>query len=172
MANSWTTHGQRRVQRTRPTAVADTNGTFSFRFTLPRPGSTQHFWPYIEFLSGQYMIYWIKSELGISGVQTMESPWHHRATANETGTQIDLLIDRADDTINLCEMKFSEGVFNIDKRYADILRQKRDTFRRMTGTRKNLYITMVTTYGVADNAYAKELVACSVEAEALLVNAR
>ncbi len=110
----------------------------------------------------------IKTALGISGVQTTEAPWHYRAAADESGAQIDLLIDRADDTINLCEMKFSEGVFTIDKRYADILRQKRDTFRQATGTRKNIFITMITTHGIADNADAKDLVASSIEAETLL----
>lgn len=47
------------------------------------------------------------------------------------------------------------------------MRHKRDTFRRVTGTRKNLFFTMVTTYGVADNPCAKELVASRVEVEAL-----
>ena len=109
----------------------------------------------------------IKAALGISGVQTTEAPWRHHPATGESGAQIDLLIDRADDTINLCEMKFSEGAFTIDKRYADIMRHKRDTFRRVTGTRKNLFFTMVTTYGVADNPCAKELVASRVEVEAL-----
>jgi hypothetical protein len=110
----------------------------------------------------------IKAALGISGVQTTEAPWRHRAAADGSGTQIDLLIDRADDTINLCEMKFSEGAFTIDKPYADILRRKRDIFRQVTGTRKNIFITMVTTYGITDNAYAKELIASHVTAETLL----
>ena len=110
----------------------------------------------------------LKVALGISGVQTTEAPWRHHPPKGEPGTQIDLLIDRADETINLCEMKFSEGVFTIDKRYAEELRQKRETFRQVTGTRKNLFISMVTTYGVADNAYAKELVASSVLAGALM----
>lgn len=110
----------------------------------------------------------LKVALGISGVQTTEAPWRHHPPKGEPGAQIDLLIDRADETINLCEMKFSEGVFTIDKRYAEEFRQKRDAFRRVTGTRKNLFIVMVTTYGVTDNAYAKELVASSVVAEALL----
>ncbi len=110
----------------------------------------------------------LKVALGISGVQTTDAPWRHHPRAGEPGAQIDLLIDRADDTITLCEMKFSEGAFSIDKRYAEELRQKRETFRQVTGTRKNLFIAMVTTYGVADNAHAKELVANSVTAEALL----
>jgi hypothetical protein len=109
----------------------------------------------------------IKGALGIGGVQTSEAPWRHTGSADSPGTQIDLLIDRADGTISLCEMKFSEGEFTIDKAYAAELRQKRDTFRRVTGTRKNLFLTLVSTFGIVDNAYAKELVAGSVLAEAL-----
>ena len=85
----------------------------------------------------------------------------------EPGAQIDLLIDRADDTINLREMKFCEGEFTVDKRYAEDLRRKRDAFQRATRTRKSLFLTMVTTFGVADNAYAREPVVNSVRAEHL-----
>jgi hypothetical protein len=70
--------------------------------------------------------------------------------------------DRRDNTINLCEMKFSDGEFTIDKAYAAELRHKRDVFRRVTRTRKNTFLTMVTTFGVTDNAYAKELIASSL----------
>ena len=109
----------------------------------------------------------IKAALGIGGVQTTESPWRHTGSDAVPGAQIDLLIDRADGTISICEMKFSEGPFTIDKAYAAELRQKRDTFRRITGTRKNLFLTMVTTFGVVENAYAKELVTHSVLADEL-----
>lgn len=70
-------------------------------------------------------------------------------------------------TINLCEMKFSEAEFVIDKRYAAELRSKRDVFRRQSKTKKALLLSMVTTYGVAQNAYRDELVAASVPMEAL-----
>jgi uncharacterized protein len=111
----------------------------------------------------------IKAALGISGVQTTEAPWRHAGSEAGPGVQIDLLIDRADGTISLCEMKFSEGQFTIDKSYAAELRQKRDTFKRITKTRKNLFLTMVTTFGVVDNAYTKELVVNSVLADEFFV---
>ena len=107
----------------------------------------------------------IKAALGIGGVQTTEAPWRYTGSETTPGAQIDLLIDRADNTICLCEMKFSEGLFTIDKLFAGELRQKRDTFRRVTGSRKNLFLIMVTTFGIADNAYARELVANSVLAD-------
>jgi hypothetical protein len=109
----------------------------------------------------------IKAAMGIAGVHSSEAPWQHFPKKGEEGAQIDLLIDRADDTISLCEMKFCEGEFAIDKRFAGELRRKRDVFRRITKTRKNLHFTMVTTFGVSDNAYRKELVANSVVAKDL-----
>ena len=112
----------------------------------------------------------IKRALGISGVQTESSSWRH-APVNSTdrGAQIDLVIDRRDGVINLCEMKFGEDEFVIDKKYAGELRNKIQTFRRVTGTRKALFLTMVTTYGVKRNDYQVELVQNSVTADALFV---
>jgi uncharacterized protein len=110
----------------------------------------------------------LKRALGIEAVETEESAWQHRPeTRSDRGAQVDLVIDRRDACINLCEMKFSEGEFVIDKAYADELRNKRDTFRRVTGTRKALLLTMVTTHGVRDNAYARELVDKQLTADAL-----
>jgi hypothetical protein len=112
----------------------------------------------------------LKQALGISGVQTETSSWRHQpSTADETGAQIDLVIDRRDGVINLCEMKFSNGEFVIDKKYAGELRTKLDTFRRVTRTRKSLFLTMVTTHGVKPNDYQMELVQNSVTADALFV---
>jgi hypothetical protein len=112
----------------------------------------------------------LKAALGIAGMETTAAPWYHRHSAKSEipGAQIDLLIDRRDHTINVCEMKFSETEFTIDKKYAGDLRRKLDVFRRATGTRKNVFLTMVTTFGVVNNAYAKELVANSLTLEDLL----
>ena len=110
----------------------------------------------------------LKQALGISGVETTESAWSHRpADDSQPGAQIDLLIDRRDDCINLCEMKFSQGEFVIDRRYAEELRKKRQVFRDVTKTRKTLFITMVTAFGVRDNEYRRELVDHSIEMHAL-----
>jgi hypothetical protein len=110
----------------------------------------------------------LKRALGIEAVETAESSWHHRPIdRNDRGAQIDMLIDRKDACINLCEMKFSDGQVVIDKRYASDLRNKRDVFRHLTGTRKTLLLTMVTTYGVRANEYRNELIARTVEIDAL-----
>ncbi|WP_300602031.1 ATP-binding protein [Niabella sp.] len=94
----------------------------------------------------------IKQALGISGVQTSVSSW------TGEGAQIDLVIDRKDQVINLCEMKFSLNNFTITKKYAGDLRNKIAAFREATGTRKALYLTLITTYGLARNEYSGALV--------------
>lgn len=110
----------------------------------------------------------IKEALGIAGVETVEGTWEHRADARlRDGAQIDLVIDRADRTTNLCEMKFSEAEFVVDKAYAKELAGKRDVFRAATRTNKALFITLVTTYGVRANEHARGLVAQSVTMDAL-----
>ena len=100
----------------------------------------------------------MKGALGIAGVQTEQSTWSHVGKGKESGAQVDLLIDRRDDCIHLCEMKFAHGEFVIDKRYAERLRERKETFRRVTGTRKTLFLTLVTTFGVKENPHALELV--------------
>ena len=84
--------------------------------------------------------------LGISGIQTNVSSWVSRK--NSGGAQIDLVIDRADRVINLCEIKFANGPYEIDRAYEMALRDKIETFRNETKTRKALHFTMITTYGV------------------------
>lgn len=90
----------------------------------------------------------IKKALGISGVYTEASAWRHTG-----GAQIDMLLDRADHCINLCEMKFSEAPFNISKKYAGELDRKLQVFREQTGTRKSIFLTMVSSYGTIENEY-------------------
>ena len=109
----------------------------------------------------------LKRALGIEAVETTESAWRHPGSVSQQGAQIDMVIDRKDATITLCEMKFSEGPFTIDKRYADQLRSKREAFRDVTRTRKALQFAFVTTYGVTSNAYSDELVGRQVQMESL-----
>ena len=94
----------------------------------------------------------IKKALGISGVSTEESAW--KSTQSKDGAQIDLVIDRRDGVINLCEMKFSTDLFTIDKKYDSELRNKVEAFRAETHTKKALFLTMITTYGLKGNSYS------------------
>lgn len=97
----------------------------------------------------------IKTALGISGVQTSASSWID--TTTENGAQIDLIIDRKDQIINLCEMKFSTDEYEITKHYDTILRQKKSIFMSKTKTRKAIHTTMVTTFGLKQNIYRNSI---------------
>lgn len=102
----------------------------------------------------------IKSGLGISDKLTMESGWRYvpPKASKENGAQVDLLIDREDHCINICEIKFYAGEFSINKAYAAELQQKIDVFREKTRTKKTLFLTLISTYGVKDNSHAAALV--------------
>ncbi|MDO3626214.1 ATP-binding protein [Mucilaginibacter sp. BT774] len=91
----------------------------------------------------------IKQAIGIKNVYAEVSVWRYQPkSASEQGAQIDMLIDRADGCINLCEMKFASDVFEISKSYAKELDSKQKVFQAQTKTRKTLFLTMMTTYGV------------------------
>ncbi len=100
----------------------------------------------------------IKQALQIGAVQTNESSWMAEGNSKQDGTQIDLLIDRADHCINICEMKFSLHEFPVEKKYAEELEKKVRIFRESTKTRKTIFLTMVTTYGVKKNQHYNNLV--------------
>ena len=89
------------------------------------------------------------------------------AKSKTLNAQIDLVIDRRDQVINLCEMKFSINQFTIDKKYDTELRNKIAAFKKETGTRKSVFLTMVTTYGVKQNNYAAGLVQNDIKMNAL-----
>lgn len=94
----------------------------------------------------------LKKALGISGVGTEEFAW--KSTNSKDGAQIDLVIDRRDGVINICEMKFSTGIFTIDKKYDTELRNKITAFRTETRTKKALFLTTITTFGLKANTYS------------------
>ena len=93
----------------------------------------------------------IKQNLGISGVATEISAWRSKHSA--PGVQIDLIINRNDGIINLCEMKYTGKPFKIDSAYDMELMRKRETFREETATKKALHITMATSNGMAQGSY-------------------
>lgn len=98
----------------------------------------------------------IEKALGISVIATTASPWRYQPlqSKGKQGTQIDLLIDRADKTINLCELKFYNSEFTIDTKYAKELRSKIEIFREQTNTRKNIFLIMLTSFGTKENEHS------------------
>ena len=97
----------------------------------------------------------IKQALGIAGVSSQVYSWTYQPKNKEgKGVQIDLLIDRKDQVINLCEMKFSDDEFQMTAKEEERLRQRRSVFSTVTKTRKAIHITLVTTYGLKRTANA------------------
>jgi len=96
----------------------------------------------------------IKKGLGISGIFTREASFFKRKDATTDGCQIDLLIDRADNALNLCEMKFYDGPYIVTAEDVRNLQQKRSVFQQATGTRKQIFVTLITTQGLYENEQA------------------
>ena len=109
----------------------------------------------------------IKKALGIEMVYTEASVWRSKTEAGGKGAQIDLLIDRRDLCINVCEIKFSVNEFEITKAYADELRNKLNTFGKQTSSRKTIFLTMITTHGVIKNKNYHGLIQNEVSMKAL-----
>ena len=109
----------------------------------------------------------IKKELGISGIHTENYMWRSTPTELDPGAQIDLLIDRQDKSINLCEMKFSIHEFEITKSYAKDLQTKMNVFIANSKTKKTVFLTLVTTYGLKNKNKFPGLIQNEIKMDAL-----
>lgn len=153
--------------------VRKTNGLYQLTdfFTifhntfLTRPINDEHYWSHN--LQTPLMNTWlglafervcmahipqIKRCLGIDRIGTEYYSW--RSKTSENGSQIDLLIERADRIINLCEIKYSTTPYSIDKSEEMKLRIRQSDFAEETGTKYAIFPTMITTYGIRKNAYS------------------
>ncbi len=144
--------------------LADYFTLFYFRFVRDHYGIDERFWSHSYDSQSRYAwagltfeqvcrdhVDQIKQGLGISGVLSKVSTWYARPDPEEgqsSGAQIDMIIDRKDHVITLCEIKYSIQEFEIDKEYDRNLRNKIWTFRDRTKTRKTLHLAMITTFGV------------------------
>ena len=140
---------------------------FYFRFMKNNAGKDEHLWSNTyenkarEIWEGftfeqicKDHINQIKRKLGITGVTSEISSWFKHGNDNEEGAQIDLLIDRMDKVINLCEIKFYSQQFEIKKDYNESLKTKVRVFRESTETNKTIQLNMITTYGIKQNKYS------------------
>ncbi len=93
----------------------------------------------------------IKAALGISGVSTNECSW--KSKQKKGGAQIDLLLDRKDDVINICEMKFSDEEYEIDANYEEELWHKVEVYRTEMNSSKAIHITLVSASGLKKNEH-------------------
>ena len=101
----------------------------------------------------------IKKALGISGVHTEVYSWRCSPDSERGiyGSQIDLLISRKDQIINLCEMKYSTAEYMINTEFMRSMNRKISDFQLCTGTRYAIHPTLITVYGLFNNAYAADI---------------
>jgi uncharacterized protein len=104
----------------------------------------------------------IHEALGIGGIYTQVSSFNFKGNDTLSGIQIDLIIDRNDGIINLCEAKFTNKEFTITKDYTADLRRKRTVFQEITKTKKMVTTVLLTTYPAIQNAYYNEEVYAEV----------
>jgi len=100
----------------------------------------------------------IKKALSIGGVYSISSTFYKKGTKKEKGTQIDLLLDRNDQIINIFEIKFYNTEFTVSKSYTQTLKSKLDVFQETTKTRKHLFLTLITTFGITHNEHSLGLI--------------
>ena len=152
--------------------LTDLFSLFHIRYVEDNNGQDEHLW---SKLSGQgkvaswsgyayeqvclHHISQIKKALGISGIISNVHSWSCRPFIDKNGTewkggQIDLLIDRADDVINICEIKYAADKYEISADYEERLRNRQSLLHHVTKTKKALYHTFITTYGVVHNLHS------------------
>lgn len=109
----------------------------------------------------------IKKALEINGIYAEPSGFIFQGNDALPGIQIDLLIDRNDQIINLCEIKFYKTTFSLTKAYTEQLRKKIAVFTEVSKTKKLVFLTMITTFGVMENKYSQELIDNSLSMDVL-----
>ena len=100
----------------------------------------------------------IKRKLGISGVVTRTYGWRFQPEdCDGDGAQIDLVIERNDRVVNLCEIKYTAGPFAISDEYDRRLKVKREVYAEQTGTKDAIHLTMVSAHGLKPNSNAFDI---------------
>jgi hypothetical protein len=112
----------------------------------------------------------IEAALGIDGMANEVGTWHYRPSrgSSDSGAQVDMLIDRPDGVINLCEVKYAAEEFRLTKSYAKDLANKVDVFKERTGTKKEVVVTLITTHGLRPGLWNDEVIDNVVTADALM----
>jgi hypothetical protein len=113
-------------------------------------------------------LFQIKKALGIGAVITQSYYWS--ATDKKQGTQIDILLERADDVINIIECKYYNKEFTIDKAYAKNLQNKVELFYEKSKYRGSIQVVMLTAFGVKQNGYFDEIVTQELTLDALFLD--
>lgn len=152
--------------------LIDNFALFHLKFVAKHNGQDEQFWSNMD--GKQQKTSWsgfaferlclqhirqIKTSLGISGILSNVYSWVCKSFVDKDGRlwkggQIDLLIDRSDNTVTLCEMKYVSDKFSISADYEEYLRERATLFSTATKSKKAVQHIFVTTYGVADNNYS------------------
>lgn len=98
----------------------------------------------------------IERALKIDGINTQVSSWYHAGNATMHGAQIDLLIERDDKIINVCELKYHDHPLVLTKAFVDSMRSKIAAFSHFTGTTKTIFTTIISPFGVHQNKYTTD----------------
>ena len=143
---------------------------FYLRFIDGQNQFSDHFWQ--QNMMSQRVVTWrgfafeevcfahiqqIKKALGFSSVSSTQSGWILQGSENTTGTQIDMIIERGDNIVNLCEIKYYGKQYTIDKAYDEILRNRLQTLIDRLPRKKTVHLTMITTFGLSPNEYSGQI---------------
>lgn len=101
----------------------------------------------------------VKRALGISGVYTATYPWSCKKDPENDvfGSQIDMVIERKDDIINLFEIKYYEVPFSLTNKQIESLNKKKHDFVKLTQTKASIHLSMIALNGVEENVYSNEI---------------
>jgi uncharacterized protein len=100
----------------------------------------------------------IKRALGIGGIYSVSATFYKKGTKTEQGAQIDLLIDRNDQVINIFEIKYNTESFVLTKEYAETLNEKISVFKAATKTNKQIFLTLISAFGLKHNQHSLGLI--------------
>ena len=96
----------------------------------------------------------VKYALGISGVLTTESEWTVDSSDGQEGMQVDLLIDRADRVVDVCEIKFCNDEFSLNSSYSRKIMSRVERTAELFGNKRSVVSVLITTYGLKKNEYS------------------
>lgn len=140
---------------------------FCLHFLDKGASNDDHFWQ--NNLTSQSVVVWrglafenvcfahvdqIKAALGVSGVSTTSSAWARRADESGPGTQIDLLLSRKDNVLNMCEIKYVGGLFSVSRAYYETILGRQELLSSLVSPKVVVRSTLVTTFGLSRNEYA------------------
>lgn len=109
----------------------------------------------------------IKQALRIGGISVGQYSYLARGNEEEEGVQIDLVLDRADNVISVCEVKFYNDEIELTKEYAAKLRRKMSTFTKRSKSRKQLQLVIISPYGIRPNKHSLGFVDASIDLDDL-----